>query len=195
MAEKIRNAVNQAYTDIAKCNEGDCGGTSAGATNFKRQWMFAMLTGNYYCGRAGHPLRLPVLGAGKDGPWQTINVWSFAKLEAEKRDAGWEGMLNLGDNMGTEAWTLEGARNFVGGRNMGLGDTVRDGSCLAKVLAHEAAHGAYNSLPAAQWKPKSNPTNKTQFFAPYFGGREAWALDSKHKVAIPALEECIKCRQ
>ncbi len=191
---KIRAAVSQAYAEIAKCERGECGGSSTAAINFKRQWMFAMLTGNYYCSRVGHPLRMPALGKGADGPWVTFNPWTLAELDAQNKPANWEGMLNLRDGNGTEAFTEEGLQNFIGGRNIGLGETISDGSCLARVVGHEAAHGVFNSLPREQRFDKgADPRNGSQFFAPYYGGFNAWRSGNSES-QVRALEKCITCK-
>jgi hypothetical protein len=57
----------------------------------------------------------------------------------------WTGSL-IHNNEGTTAFTRPGASNFLHDRITVVGETFYN-TCLARVLAHEAAHGVFATLP------------------------------------------------
>ena len=149
--EEMIAALNQAISDVMKCTSLNCG-SGGGAQNFKRQWVFALMTGNTYCASPGHPVTLPSGG-------DPIEVWG-----ADAPKSSWVGTLRR-NGQGEQAFTRPGRSDFLQHRNTVVGATFQK-SCLARVLAHEAAHGVFGTLPYEQFV-SSSVFNSRQYFAKY----------------------------
>ncbi|HPH67874.1 MAG TPA: hypothetical protein PLF40_19080 [Kofleriaceae bacterium] len=196
MKPALLNAINDAIDEIRDCRFGDCG-KGDGSLNFRRQWLMAMMTGNFLCATKGHPVQVPYSGTDGSEGTDTVAVDYLGHLQGAQSRFG---------------FTRPGANSQLYDRYTVLGENFDGGkkeTCLARVVAHEAAHAVYLTLPNYFLKHlgTAEQQNKTYFFK--FGNpysiealRDAEAKESNDRYRkvdshgdIEVIEDCVKCKK
>lgn len=132
--KEFEQATTDAINAVWGCPDGQCGG--ALGENVRRQWIFAMLTGTYFCPTEGHDVTA-TYGA------QRTETWSVYP----STDKHYPGMIQYKKMPALAATLIVYQGNTLGGRLTAFGTNFQ-GSCLAQTLAHEALHGVVATIPA-----------------------------------------------
>jgi hypothetical protein len=169
----------RAVTEIAKCAKGRCG--KAGGDKFLRQWMFAMQTGNIFCSNGQPNFAIDF----------NRNVRSFS-----------DGSLNIGGGQ-SNGVTLFGRGMFIWERTTVIALKINEDTCLARVIAHEALHAVFPTLPIIDGLNRDAQAmlDAFQYFFPAYN---PLAIDpnpvngdnhDEIKYGNDPIEKCVSCPQ
>ena len=178
---EIEAAIDSAWDQILSCTSGECAGY-AGSGSFKRQWIWALLTGTYYCAEVGSPAKVSV-----NGRYREYGVYE-----------DYEGKHTVGTlkgGYGASAWALTPPPATGAKLTKRVTILASFSDCLARDLAHEAAHWVYYTLPAnALYSPYDDYVMSA--YGP--GSLHEYNLgesgnDKADHGSIKEIEKCVSC--
>jgi hypothetical protein len=180
--QALRTAINEAIAAIDKCDLAGCGAAGF-APSLRKQWIFALLTGDNYCVKRGGETTVPVqvnpMKSDKDGNLIDAHGQTF-----------------------NAATYMDPPPGSTKGKTLGERITVYGTSskCLKETVAHEAMHGVLKTLPGSIAKPYDPIDDGWEDTGKLYYGRQGdWAWNenrpSTEHTTMSQFLSCVSCKK